>query len=95
MQNKILRLCDRVHLEFQDLESVYKVINIGYVQRVKDETTLNFFKQVFEQFKRTRYLTMFPETANWTHSFRHILKQLSVITVQTVPYLKKRAAKVH
>ena len=94
VQNEILRLCDRVQLEFQDLESVYKAINFGYVQRVNDEATLNFFKQVFEQFKRTRYLTMVPKTAFWTLStFRHILKQLSVITIQSFPYFKKELPK--
>ena len=49
VQYQILRLCDRVHLEFQDLESVYKAINFGgFVGSVNDEATLNFFKRVFE-----------------------------------------------
>ena len=52
VQYEILRLCDRVHLEFQDLESVYKAINFcGFVNSLNDEATLNFFKRVFEQFK--------------------------------------------
>ena len=42
VQNEILRLCDRVQLEFQDLESVYKAINLdGFVDSVNDEATLN------------------------------------------------------